>query len=622
MQTGSVTTQTSDRFATSATPSTLTRRVTAAAIALVSVVINWPLAFNSWYSYDDEGIMLLTFRSFAERGGLYDKTYTNYGPFPPTLWWSLLKPFGFDFQNLAAGRLIALVLLTASTALTFLALRRHVSTVWATSGAFAVAKTLQANFREPFHPGALIGFLLCVAVWTHFTIERETRRAFILGLVGGALCLTKINVGVLFMVAWLLAELLQRKWVARSTQRLITLGACALPLVIVAGTTDVPTILLALSVAVTILLVALQADVSQFVSEPNPVVARGYGLRWGAAGFSLISAFSSSVVLMRGGSVRGLIDGILLRAVKQRSIFSIAPKFGQPLLLLFLITIAATFLHFFWSCSKSEVIESIDRRKRLAIAIAQIVCGVIFLILPEARVAILPALSLLLTNKSNLRSWLFPVLVAGLQVMHGYPVAGSQLAWGTLLLPTCGALLVAAGGRGLRETVEPCKQLLPLSQFALGAAVFATLVIGPVAKAPQLWSGYRSATELDNERASFVRLPAFQARTLRQVRDALEQNCSAFYSLPGMGTFHTIADLPLVTGYNGTIWPLLFDLHDQEIVLGQLQRTDRLCILRSERTLSFWTLKPLPDSPLVRYVNEFTTEIANIDGYQVLRRET
>lgn len=128
-------------------------------VAAINAVMYWPAAFAGWNFYDDEGAMLVTFRSFAERGGLYSRTYSNYGPFPFAFWWSVLRPFGFAYDNLFVGRLLALVLLVASSWLTFHALRAQSTLAWSVIGAFAVGSTLTLNFSEPFHPGALIGLL-------------------------------------------------------------------------------------------------------------------------------------------------------------------------------------------------------------------------------------------------------------------------------------------------------------------------------------------------------------------------------------------------------------------------------------------------------------------------------
>ena len=51
--------------------------VLAAALAIAGY---W-LLFTTFMVYDDEGYVLLSLKNFAAHGALYDKVYTQYGPF-------------------------------------------------------------------------------------------------------------------------------------------------------------------------------------------------------------------------------------------------------------------------------------------------------------------------------------------------------------------------------------------------------------------------------------------------------------------------------------------------------------------------------------------------------------
>jgi hypothetical protein len=180
-------------------------------------------------------------------------------------------------------------------------------------------------------------------------------------------------------------------------------------------------------------------------------------------------------------------------------------------------------------------------------------------------------------------------------------------------------LLVAHGSAYLRRAVssqEPIQRSLSATPL-VALAIAAAFVVRPLTQIPATWATYRSAAPLDAQHATFVRLPASQANVLSAVGDSLGKHCSAYFSLPGMGTFNALADLPIATGYNGTIWTALFDDQDQQRVVKELQQIDGLCILRSERTLRFWTSNPLPTGPLVRYIDEFTDQIDDIDGYVI-----
>lgn len=49
--------------------------------AALGVAGYW-LQFTTFMIYDDEGYVLLSLKHFTEHGGLYDRVYTQYGPFP------------------------------------------------------------------------------------------------------------------------------------------------------------------------------------------------------------------------------------------------------------------------------------------------------------------------------------------------------------------------------------------------------------------------------------------------------------------------------------------------------------------------------------------------------------
>lgn len=52
-----------------------------AAITLVTVLIARPSVLSGFASFDDEGYMLVSLKSFLNQGHLYDDVFTQYGPF-------------------------------------------------------------------------------------------------------------------------------------------------------------------------------------------------------------------------------------------------------------------------------------------------------------------------------------------------------------------------------------------------------------------------------------------------------------------------------------------------------------------------------------------------------------
>lgn len=600
-------------------------------VAVANVILYWPAAFGGWNFYDDEGAMLITLRSFAERGGLYTDTYANYGPFPFALWWCVLRPFGFAYDNLFVGRLLALALLVVASWLTYDGLRVRAGVVWSAIVAFAVAATLTLNFSEPFHPGALIGAMLALAFWAQTRITNPKIRLAIEGGVCAALFFTKINLGVFAMVAWLCASLLRDpKWSRGLRRKAVILASAVFPLaVVVPASNDLPTILLALSVATTVGLVGFAAAHLEHHAKTIQFIRT---LPMFALGGAVASVFALGVPVARGSTVTGILEAMLGRAIQQRGVFSAAPRFDSPRLAAFLVIVAIT--GFFVARNRVPSTSTNLRSDHRLLGIVKTVGGLAFIVAPSFRVAILPLLALCFVNPdprseqqtpaSPASPMLFGVLFSVLQVLHAYPVARSQMAWATMLLPVYGAFLLVRGIEALaaRPALTPTNRVESSSQghgrwhTAITGVAFVLVVGRPVATIPSAWAGYRSLTPL-GAHAEFVRVEKEQARTLRRVSSTLEKNCSAFYSLPGMYSFNALSGLPIATGYNATVWPSLFTNMDQQRVIRELNSHKGLCIVRNDAVMSFWTKEPLPKSALLDYVDTFDKELAMIDGYSI-----
>ncbi len=600
-------------------------------VAAINAVMNWPAAFAGWNFYDDEGAMLVMFRSFAERGGLYSRTYSNYGPFPFAFWWSVLRPFGFAYDNLFVGRLLALVLLVASSWITFHALRAQSTLAWSVIGAFAVGSTLTLNFSEPFHPGALIGLLLAVGFWAQTRLQTPKARLAVEGFVCAALSLTKINLGAFFLVAWLATGLLQDRQCSAGARRIIVIVLASMfPLLtIVPSTNDVATMLLAVSVSVAVALVCFGATCGIGGTAARRSFVRT--LPMFLIGAAPVVIFAFGVTLARGSTLRDVLDGVLFRAIRQRGVFFAPPLFDSPRLAVFLAAIGLSGFSV-WSIRRNRM----TRTDRLLVSLVSVLGGLGLVAAPTYRIALLPLLALLVvrpqedretafTPTTSSHSLLFAVLFAILQVLHAYPVAQSQVAWATMLLPLCGVLLLGAGMAGVRSVeFSETRKWASATRLAVGVAAvsFVTLVARPMMDISPRWATYRSLTPMSSRHAAFVRIEDDQARILQGVSAALEANCSAYYSLPGMYTFNALTDLPIATGYNATVWTSLFTERDQAQVLKELRTQERLCIVRNDFVLRFWTQDPLPKSRLLDYISTFDQQVTSIGGYSISARRS
>ena len=56
-------------------------RIAVLVLAGLAVLAGFGLMFSTYMTYDDEGYVLFSLRNFVDGGGLYDRVFSQYGPF-------------------------------------------------------------------------------------------------------------------------------------------------------------------------------------------------------------------------------------------------------------------------------------------------------------------------------------------------------------------------------------------------------------------------------------------------------------------------------------------------------------------------------------------------------------
>ena len=174
-----------------------------AASVLLAVTAYW-LLFTTLMAYDDEGYVLVSLKNYSAHGGLYAQVYSQYGPFFYFLHDAGHRLLGYEFTNTTGRWITLLCWLGAAGAAAMLVWRQTRSLAWT---GFTLGLTffhLHLMMSEPSHPGGLIAVLVAAGAWLGAAqIRRQALRAQAVtaGLVGAALLLTKVNVGVFFLAA-------------------------------------------------------------------------------------------------------------------------------------------------------------------------------------------------------------------------------------------------------------------------------------------------------------------------------------------------------------------------------------------------------------------------------------
>jgi hypothetical protein len=559
--------------------------------------------FSTFVDYDDEGYLLISMKYFLEGFSLYDQVLTQYGPMFYSYGWLVHGVFGVGLTN-DAVRFLTLFHWIGISGLYGWFVHRAGGSTLLTSAAFVLAfMHLGPIVNEPGHPQGLCGLLVATAlVLCSFVGRHNILRAMALaGLVIGLLGMIKINLGVYLFLAVSMA-LLTSAEASRVTGVLrplhIGLGLAVTPVVMYRWLTDEWTFLFWIVWTLTVISVLL-------VGRPaaaDRIPGDGAYLRLALVASATMLAVAL-VQLIQGVSIATLAEGLIGQHVKFANAFylfvevpkragaaavaaaalaivywrraSIPPAarprvelgFAGMKLLYGLTVIGATSAAF-----ASEAIGgSVDKHSPSGPAVALMIYG-------------LPFSWLLLARTEGLAppqrvARLAVCLMASFQTLQAFPIAGTQVSQGTVLLLLIGLLCVhdvltqTEAGRPMRIRVR---------RLGYGFMVLALLTIvllrGEISRRE-----YRSSVPLGLPGAARIRLPQETSEAyLRLVRN-LRAHCDTFVSFPGMNSLYLWAQKEPPTLFNATFWPNMLSDRQQFAVARTIAGDPRACFVLNLR---------------------------------------
>jgi hypothetical protein len=583
--------------------------------------------------YDDEGYVLVLLRAFRAGKPLYDEVYSQYGPFFAEAMSWIFGGTGLPLDH-DHGRLVSLALWIAAS-LCFGAWAALLS-----GSALAAAIVQLLVFRavwpyiayEPLHPAVLVCLLLALLVLTTAAeIRRPRLAAGLQGALVAALTLVKINVGALAALALLL------RWIPNlvaSTRRASALLIAALgvvaPLLLLGpslGAAWVRTYLELVEAAIVPVLM-VQWHVADNLLSPVPP-------GWLLAGATMAATPILGIALLRGSSLDALARGVLVGPLGHAGAFSL-PLLVPPGATLVALASAA-------ACVAALLATHRDAAPFApawlggAVAVARIAVGYTLLA---------TAIGFALPGGWSIGFWSAPLAwvvawplegdppavaaarrllppLAVLQTLQAYPVAGTQVVWSSVLLVLLGLLSARDGVIGLTRWLGSsapwgAPSRLGTAALALGVALSAGSFAGPLVT---LRHDYATLVPLNLPGTQLVRVSPRVARRLRRLTEAIDENCDNFIGLPGLDSLYLWAQRTPPTALNHNAWMFTFDPALQERVVRALTPIDRLCVVRQEGDLDFWRQeRPLPDGPLLRYVEEGFVPLERFGGYILLVR--
>jgi hypothetical protein len=572
----------------------------------VTAAYGYYAMFSTFTPGDDEGYLLLSLDQFRHGRPLYDSVFTQYGP----MYYAVFDAV-FSASRLGVthddGRLVTLViwLVTAIVAAVAAARLAGSQVVGACSFVFAFG-ALNALTNEPMHPGGLLVLLLAAAAAFATSAQRRKVAAFGAGAALGGATFVKINVGGLGLIALAFALLVtapaaRQRAVAASS----VLAVAALPfLLVLRDETNPLERRFALVVALSLLAVAISITGRRDAVAP----ATAAWAAWAAAGATAAALVATSVALAHGTSLGALVHGVLLDPLRRPPhTFPIyLPRWALPWGVAGVV--AASAVRALPGASRFLSTRPAALGRLLAGIAIWVTVGLPYLpgTLPSTRgLALgLPLAWLALVDGRQLaaearRVRTIVVSLAVAQALHAYPVAGSQIAFGSFLLVVVGAILVGDGLALLDLRLSP-----RVRRAAVAACVGLLLALSSATLADRR-AAYAGNTRVSLHGATRLRLPADQAASLESVARALRVRCTAFVSMPGLDSFYLWTRKPPPTAANAPLWWYLLSREQQQAVVRVMDATPRPCgVVRPEvwRAARAWS--GASASPLLRFMLE------------------
>jgi hypothetical protein len=578
------------------------------------VVTAYLLVNTTFMPYDDEGYMLISFRNYLTGLRLYDDVFSQYGPWP-YVYHELITQGQPALMTHSLGRALTILHWVSMALLCgVLSWRLTRSQLAALVTAVITFGLCWQNTSEPSHPGSHITVLVSLAA-VLVSLLADTRRPVLvyagLGIIAAFLLLTKINVGLLLVAALGCIVLRYTAWPERWRRTGAVLAA--------AGLIAVPWVLLGRQLEhAWVLILALQFTLAAagllWVSPATSATASLPARAWLAAPLACLLA--GGLVCLQAGrhgtGIDSLLHGILLNPLRMPAHF----------------LVGLTWYPEVWVLAGAGLVvvgkagQEIRTQGRPALSTIRLIAGLrcvllaVFVIFCRTwpsyfgifhfAAYCLPLLPVFLVPLSDaehgtrqLARWAAAV-VALLQVLHVFPVAGSQLAWATFL---CVPVLMA----GLFDLRVVLPDLLPKGGRGLIRAGGIALIVAAMGQLGLLahtgWQRYTHSRPLDLPGAGDIRLDGTTRQTFRLLNLNASIHADLLFSRQGMFSHNLWSGIPTPTAQNATHWFWLLNEARQREIVARLAATPRTALITARSLDEFMAKQNIPlGGPLHEFV--------------------
>jgi hypothetical protein len=609
-----------------------TRVAALVATALLSLLA-FAYLFTTFVPWDDEGYFLIAFRDYLSGRKLYDQVFAMYGPFT---FWTAAAVARFAPGNVThdAFRWLSLFLWIAIAAI-------MAATVWRwtrrSSLSFVVfllvGSHLKGLAKGVGHPQIWIilaaALLLYVGLdWV--SVPGKQWRAFLTGSLVAIIVLCKINLGSFAFLGIALALSFQLRGLLRTLGvAIFGLAAASFGVLIflraaIAGEKYFALAYL-FALASVVAVAVLQPVDAMSIIDDRPLALRSFF--YFLASLAACACVGIVLTLASGTTAHGLFHALITEPSKfinsYHHPFSDPERKGSILLSIVGVAVAAAVIRMRLTLQARPVWLG---GLKVTVGVA-LLCAFCYGHRPTLAGSLL-FLLLLLIDAPPMTGGAYSnrILLASMSLLFTlqlFPMAGEQADWATLL-PMVAAAVILADGLDCLERGSSAVQLpqwsLPLARStALILAIYLFLSVG--IDAVTRFRRWQTAQSLDLPGAHWLRLPPDETARLRDTVSLLNQNCKTVLVIPGLYSFSVWSGVPPIEDKRFNTWPFLWPDEVEKNELPKLRRSDRGCVLTSEKTYRFFenlAVKPGNDE-LLSNVRQTMTPIGTVQDFTLYR---
>ena len=593
-------------------------------VCIVSTVTAYYRAFVSLATYDDEGTMMRSVKSFFAGHSLYNQVASIYGPVYYFYQWCAHVLTGTAISHHSV-RLVSIAFWVTTALIVFLLAYRVTGSLLLAAVTHILAfRALGFIGEEPAHPQEA-GILLLAALGLACFVRNGAWRASLLGALAGLALATKINLGIFVVIALStgFAYALRPKWLRTAASLLASCGTLVFPVLLMWAHLSegwaIRFCALAIISIASAILIASGTEVEVRLDWRDLLAA-------GAAFAGAVAAISW-FALAHGSTVSAMIDWLI---VKPRT------SFGQGWYLPPHIRSLAPV----WALS-ALVLACFVRAGRvpagfLAFARLGFAAVAVTLCLTDRYEALinfgLPLLWLIIaapsgktdsaTRGASGRTLL--LLLAVTQVLYIYPVAGAQLPFASVLMICVIGICLSDGLTWIHNSWSRAQPFLP-RLHAPWAGWAACLLLG-AAYFGQAWyaeNTYAGFEPLGFPGTAAMRIEPDRAATLHALVARVNAGpCRTLITEPGLFSLNFFTGKPAPTGLNNGGWMVSLDAAAQESIVREVAQDPQACVVRRQDAVDLWTRhRNVSSQPLVRYIDENFRSAMEVPKYSFLVRK-